>query len=192
MGQQGGIAVSDMEQPISIGFFAKLTKYVDNMTTFIMRFFKWNAALLMALIVFEVTMRYIFKAPTFWGLDVQTYISAGGRVIGFGYAFLMHSHITMDIFTVKLSFRKSKALELFNYLIFGIPLMTAITWVTLERGVYALQHNEKFYTVWRPATWPVIMFVVASYALMMVQILAEIIKDIISLRNGSDVWLKHR
>ncbi len=173
-------------------FFGKLTKYFDNVTIFVMETFEWNAPILMFLITYDVILRYIFNSPTVWGLDVQTYISAGGRVIGFGYASLVHSHVTMDIFTVNLNWRKSKALELINYLLFNVPLLFALVWVTLTRGLYSLRVHERYYSVWRPPLSPIILFVVGAYVLMTMQILSEIIKDIISLQKGSDAWVKQR
>lgn len=173
-------------------FFSKLTKYLDNVTIFVMGTVEWHTVVLMFLIAFEVIMRYLFNAPTLWGLDVQTYISAGGRVIGFGYASLVHSHITMDIFTARMSFGKSKALELISYVIFQLPLLFALVWATLTRGLESLRIHELYYSVWKPPLAPIILFIDGAYVLMTMQIVSEIIKDSISLKKGSDAWLKQR
>ena len=185
-------SLSHAVQPGSSSLFGKLTKYMDDLEVTIMEIFKWNAAILMVLIVFEVTMRYVFRRPTIWGQDVQTYLSAIGRVIGFGYVTMVHAHVTMDIFTHNLPFKKWKALELFNYVVFMLPLLIAITTVTLQRALYAIKIKEQFYSVWRPPTGPLITFIVCAYVLMILQVLIEVIKNLICLRRGSDTWLKDR
>jgi TRAP-type mannitol/chloroaromatic compound transport system permease small subunit len=173
-------------------FFSKLTKWMDNITIFIMKIFRWNSPILMYLIVQEVILRYVFNAPTIWGLDTMTYLSAAGRVIGFGYGCMVHSHVTMDIFTVNLNFKKAKMLETFNYIVYYLPLLIALIVVTLTRGLRALRLNEKLYSVWRPPLAPIVLFIVGAYVLMVMQVLIEIIKNIISLQKGSDAWLKQR
>ena len=173
-------------------FLSRLTKYLDNITLWVRGIFEWNALILMILVNFEVIMRYFFKSPTVWCLDTQMFISAGGRVIAIGYATLTHGHVTMDIFTLNMSFKRSKALELFNYVIFHVPFLIALVWVTLQRGLEALMLGEHYYSVWRPPLSPLILFIVGAYALMVMQVFTEIIKGFISIKKGSDVWLKQR
>jgi len=157
-----------------------------------MKIFRWVGTIIMFLIVYEVTARYIFNEPTKWGNDVQLYLSAAQRCIGIGFATMVHSHITMDIFTTKMSFKKQKVLELFGYIVYHLPLMYALTWATTRRGLQTLVTKEKYYSVWRPYLYPILFFIVGAYILFIMQILAETIKDVISLQKGSDAWLKER
>ena len=99
----------------------------------------------------------------------------------------------MDLFTNKMSFRPAKALELGNYLIFHIPLLSAITWVTLQRGLLALRTGELFYSgTWRPPLSPIILFIVGGYVLLTLQVFTECIKCVIHLQKNSDAWLRKR
>jgi len=157
-----------------------------------MKQFRWLAPIIMFLIVGEVFMRYVFRAPTIWNNDLQLYISAGQRIIGIGYGTMLHNQIVMDIFTAKLSFKKSKAIELFGYLVYHIPLMFALTWVTGARALLTFVQNEKYYSVWRPVLWPVLAFITFAYLLFIMQLFAEIIKCVIHLQRGNDKWLKER
>ncbi len=173
-------------------FFAKLTKYSDSTTIFIMKQFRWVATIIMFLIAAEVFMRYVFREPTIWSFDVQTYLSAGQRCIGLGYAVMLHSQIVMDIFTAKLSFKKSKVLELFGYLVYNLPLMAALIWTNWQRTVLTFGTNEKLYSVWRPPLWPILAFICFAYIVLVMQIFAESIKCVIHLQRGNDAWLKER
>jgi len=157
-----------------------------------MKVFRWLATIIMFLIVMEVAMRYIFRAPTTWNNDIQLYLSAGQRIIGIGYGTMLHNQIIMDIFTAKLSFKQFKALELVHYFVFHLPLMFALTWVTGTRALLTFAQNEKYYSVWRPPLWPVLAFITFAYVLFIMQIFTEIIKDIIGLQKGNDKWLKER
>jgi TRAP-type mannitol/chloroaromatic compound transport system permease small subunit len=172
--------------------FGKLTKYSDNVTIAMMKVFRWLAPIIMFLIVGEVVMRYVFREPTIWNNDLQLYLSAGQRIIGIGYGSMVHMQIVMDIFTAKLSFKQFKALEIGHYIVFHLPLMFALIWVTGARSLQTFVQNEKYYSVWRPVLWPVLAFITFAYVLFVMQLFAEIIKDFISMQRGDDKWLKER
>jgi len=157
-----------------------------------MKVFRWVATIIMLLIVLEVAMRYIFRAPTIWNNDIQLYLSAGQRIIGIGYGTMLHNQIIMDIFTAKLSFKNWKILELVHYFIFHLPLMICLIIVTGQRSLLTFAQNEKYYSTWRPPLWPVLAFITFAYCLFVMQIVCEIIKDFISLQKGNEKWLKQR
>jgi len=172
--------------------FAKLTKYSDDITIFIMKQFRWLATIIMVLITLEVVMRYIFRSPTIWNNDLQVYLSNGQRCIALGFATMAHSHIIMDVFIGKLSFKKSKILDLFGYIVYNLPLMILLTWATWNRGLQTILTNEKYYSTWRPPLWPAFMTMVFAYGLFIMQLFAECIKSVICLQRGNDEWLKQR
>ncbi len=173
-------------------FFAKLTKYADNVSIFNMKIFRWLATIIMFLIAAEVTMRYVFRSPTPWSADVQLYLSAAQRCIGIGFATMVHSHIIMDVFIGKWKWRSLKILDLFGYFFYYIPLMIALEAMTYNRAVKAWIEGEKLYSVWRPVIWPVLFFMVYAYGLFIMQILAEVTKTVIDLQKGDEKWRKAR
>jgi TRAP-type mannitol/chloroaromatic compound transport system permease small subunit len=146
----------------------------------------------MFLIATEVIMRYVFREPTIWNNDVQLYLSAFQRIIGIGYASMLHNQIVMDIFVNNLSFRKSKAIELFGYLVYHLPLVAALIFVTEQRTLLTFSTGEKYYSIWRPLLWPILLLITLAYVFFVVQIFAETTKCVIHLQRGNDAWLKER
>lgn len=168
------------------------TKYADWFCIALMKVFRWLATIIMVLIVLEVCMRYIFRAPTIWNNDMQLYISAVQRIVGIGYGSMVHMQIVMDIFTAKMSFKAFKALEIVHYAIFQLPLMIVLVYVTGARSLLTFGNGEKYYSVWRPPLWPVLTAITISYFLFIIQIFSEIIKDAICIQRGDDKWVKER
>ncbi len=156
----------------------KITGAIDWLTVWMMEWAKYVNAILMLLITFEVIMRYAFSRPTIWGLDLQTFISAVGRMIGIGYAEMLHSHATVDVFTIKMTKRWQKALELIGYLFFFFPVIGALTYAQWNDTLVSWKMHEKINTSWRPPVYPVKTLVVGCYILLLLQGLAETIKDI--------------
>jgi TRAP-type mannitol/chloroaromatic compound transport system permease small subunit len=155
----------------------KITKAIDWLTMWTMEWAKYVNAILMLLITYEVFMRYFVNKPTIWGLDLQTFISAVGRMIGIGYAEMLHSHATVDVITIRLSKKKQKVLELIGYLGFFFPVIGALTWAQWFDTLFSWKTHEKINTSWRPPVYHVKTMVVGCYILLLLQGLAEVIKD---------------
>jgi TRAP-type mannitol/chloroaromatic compound transport system permease small subunit len=171
---------------------AKLTKWLDDLSVWVMRWARWNAVLIMLLINYEVIMRYGFNAPTIWGGDMLTMISGFGRMVGVGYAQLVRAHVIMDIFTSKLSFKKALVSDILNHVVFIIPLLTALIYATTLRTIKSWAFKETMYSQWRPPVYPLNTLLVGCYLLLGLQGISEVIKDVISLQKGSKEWLKDR
>ena len=156
----------------------KLTKGIDWLTVWMMEWAKYINAILMLFIVFEVFMRYVMSAPTIWGMDWQVMLSAFGRMIGIGYAELLHSHATVDIITIRLSKRKQKALELIGYLGFFFPVIGALTYAQWNDTLFSWKVKERVLSSWRPILYPLKTLIVSCYILLLLQGLSEVIKDV--------------
>jgi TRAP-type mannitol/chloroaromatic compound transport system permease small subunit len=142
-----------------------------------MEWAKYVNAILMILITFEVFMRYVLNKPTIWGLDLQTFISAVGRMVGIGYAEMLHSHATVDVITIRLSKKWQKVLELVGYLGFFFPVIGALTWAQWDDMLASWRMHEKINSSWRPPVYHVKVMIVACYVLLLLQGLSETIKD---------------
>jgi TRAP-type mannitol/chloroaromatic compound transport system permease small subunit len=105
---------------------------------------------------------------------------------------MLKAHVIMDVFTAKPDFKKAKISDLINYIVFFFPLILALTYTTLRRALKSYSYNERIYSGWRPIVWPVQFLVVGCYAILLLQGISEIIKDIVSLQKGSDEWIKDR
>lgn len=170
----------------------KMTKWMDTFTIQLMRVARWHIPILMLLIVQEVLLRYVFNRPTIWGGDLATMISALGRMVGIGYATLLNSHIIMDLFTHNLPFRRAMILRLFTNLVFILPLLSALIYVTFKRSLRVFALGEHIYSLWSPQLWPVVGGLVIFYSITLLQYLSETTKAIISIKKGSDEWIKAR
>ncbi len=171
---------------------AKLTKTIDDLQIWLMGWAKYNSAILMALIVYEVIMRYVFKAPTIWNLDIQTMISGVGRMLPVGYTLMLRGHATMDIFTHNLTVKKQRFWDIIHYIFFFLPLIGSLCWVTYFRMLRSWKYKETLYTPWRPAVYPMVTCVVICYLILLITGINEFIKSIISFQKGSEAWLKDR
>lgn len=173
-------------------FFSKISKYIDVAQVKSAWLFKWILFSMMALVVYEVTVRYVFKAPTIWGLDLRAMIYAVTIMVGLSYTLLMRSHVVVDAFTINLSWRTKKYIDIFNFVVFYFPPMGVLVYTMWNLMIQSWQLLERTYTPWAPPVYPLKTLLVIAYANAVLQGISEVIKDIISLKKGSDDWIKER
>jgi TRAP-type C4-dicarboxylate transport system permease small subunit len=49
------------------------------------------------IVTYEIIMRYFFRAPTSWVLEVSTYLSVASVFLAGGYAMTKNAHINVDL-----------------------------------------------------------------------------------------------
>jgi len=76
------------------------------------------AALLLA-ICYDVTVRYVFNAPTAWATELSTYGLVGIAFLGLGHAYLQGAHVRVELLVSRLSAASQRALS------------TAMAWIGL-------------------------------------------------------------
>jgi len=171
---------------------SKVTLVLDNFSEWLNSTFKWVHAVLMFLIVYEVTCRYVFNAPNIWGMEVQMQISAVGRMVGIGYCPLKRSHVRVDVVTVHLSLVKQRIFEIFGILFLGLPSMGLIGYSMYLSAVRSWGIKELSFNPWREPIYPMKAVLTFCYAALIIAIINELIKDIETIRLRGEEWLKDR
>jgi TRAP-type mannitol/chloroaromatic compound transport system permease small subunit len=170
----------------------KITLVIDRFQEFNCEIFKWLSVVIMLLIVFEVTMRYVFGSPTIWGMDVQLQFSAVQRMIAIGYTLLRRGHVRVDLVTVRLPVIKQRAMEVMGYIFFFFPLITALNLTMIKTTVESWQFAERSFSPWRYYVPPMKTLLVFGYTMLWIAGLSELMKDIKSIKLGSEEWIKDR
>jgi TRAP-type mannitol/chloroaromatic compound transport system permease small subunit len=169
-----------------------ITKYIDKFQEILTIPTKWLLAIIMVLILFDVVMRYLFKSPTIWGLDVKSQLYAICIMIGTSYTVLVKGHVTVEAFTMKLSFRWQKIVDIINYILFYEPTMIILTWTMWSLTALAWRLYEGSGSPWNPPVYPLKTILTFSYFDICLQGVSEVLKDIVSLKKGSEDWIKER
>jgi len=104
----------------------------------------WLVAVLIAVILYEVTARYVFNAPTVWGFGILRMLGGAIVVLGWVYAQRHNSHIRVDIFYIHLSACRKALIDVIGTGIFFFPLFGGLivlagesmghTWLGLVGG----------------------------------------------------------
>ncbi len=150
------------------------------------------SVLLMGIIVtYEVVMRYVFRAPTTWVLEISIYLTIGSVFLGGGYALKEKMHINVDVVTRYFSQRTQVLLQVICLLITGI-YCAVLTWFGAEMALKSFRLGEVSPTVLEV---PVVIphsFVPIGGVLILIEVIRQILEGIGELRKtprGEGGWL---
>lgn len=132
---------------------------------------------LIGLVVWEVFLRYVLNQPTTWGMELVSYLFAGYVLLGGGYTLLHRDHVAMDIVYASLSTRWQASLDVFTaafVLIYCYVLMQQ-TWIMASE---ALERGQTANSDWGPPLFPVYVCMPIGAALLLLQAVAKLLRDL--------------
>lgn len=143
----------------------------------------WLIWIVMGLCVFEVITRRIFDSPHIWSYDViNGFYSVHFMLLG-GYTLLKRGHVSVDIFTVRLSQKTQALLQIITYLIFFFPFIIVLFYVGLKSSMQSWALLERT-SVGLPLIMPVIKTTMpVAAALLFIQGIPELARSFASFRK---------
>lgn len=137
---------------------------------------------LMALMAYEVALRYVFKAPTAWSYDLSTMTMGATFVLAIGYTLATNAHVRVDILKPLLGRRGPRVVDLVGHAVVMLPLLLWLTWSLWENFYAALVSQERSgASAWNPLVWPFRAVLLAGVAVWTLQTIAEIAKAALAL-----------
>lgn len=134
-------------------------------------------------VVYEVVSRYVFDAPTIWGMELTTYLCMACYFLGAPYALLRDAHIKIDLLYVKWSPRTRAIVDCVMSPIFFVSI-AAMTWVSAEWTLQAFVNRVTTGSSWGPVVWPVRALIPLSGVLLLLQGLAKFVRDVEVIRRS--------
>lgn len=158
--------------------------FVDGLNDWLGRILAYLVLLMFLLVIKEVVRRYLFNAPTVWGQEltqltfgVYVFLS-GGHILRWG------GHVNVDIIYSKFKVRTRALLDILTSIMFFLFCGMLLYY----GGVFALEsmaYWEHSISAWGPPIWPVKLMIPAGAALLLLQGIAKLIRDIYILVTGS-------
>lgn len=151
---------------------------------------RWVILILIVIITYEVMMRYVFNAPTFWQFEVSSMLEAIFACIGFGYLHYHRGHVRVDVAYGKFSPRTKLIIDIIFTLIFFFPLYFMLTYIFIKDALFAYEIKETtMRTYWYPITWPYKTLVALGFSLLCLQGIGTFLRDIAALiKGGKEPW----
>ncbi len=156
---------------------ARVARALDAVTRVTGMAIAWLIVPMVLSLVWEVTARYLFNAPTTWAYDMTFMLYGTFFMVGSAWTLQRGGHIRTDSFYANWTKRTRARVDLACYLIFFFPALAIFAWLGWEYFWKSFQQNERIVTSpWLPIVWPFKFMMPASAVLLLLQGISECIK----------------
>jgi len=127
---------------------------------------------------YEVIARFVFNSPTNWVHESMFLMYGMQYMLCGAYAYREDQHVRVDVFYVKLSPRGKAIADIITSVFFFIFMVTLL-WTGARFALDAVNNQEVSFTEWGVQYWVVKLTMPIGAALMILQGLSKLIKDIV-------------
>ena len=160
----------------------KFVQFVDKLNGLVGGFAAWLVIPLMLVVLFEVTARRFFNAPTTWAYDTLWMLYSMNFLLGGAFTLLRKGHIRIDIIQDTFSPRVKL---IFDTLIYGIVFLVPCVILTWSSANYAWESwsmGENLSTTsWIFPAGPIKSILPLAFFLLGLQSVGEIVRNLNAL-----------
>ncbi len=139
---------------------------------------------LLGVVIYEVIMRYGFNAPTTWGFEATAFLYGMHYMFGISYTDVKKGHVQVDIFTSLAPKKIQAALGALTTLVLFLPVMICMTIASTKYAISSVQGLERNPTSWAPIIYPFKIVMALCFAMLLLQGIANLIRDLQVLFNN--------
>jgi TRAP-type mannitol/chloroaromatic compound transport system permease small subunit len=139
--------------------------------------------------------RYALDLSSNAWLEVQWYLFAAVVMLGASYTLFRNEHVRVDLFYGWMSERSRLYVDIFGIIVFLLPGMILLTWMTWPFFLDSLMRHEISASPGGLVRWPAKILLPLGFFLLVLQGLSELIKRIALLRGpvqGVDVVTEYQ
>lgn len=130
-----------------------------------------------------------FSVPSLWTLEMAQFAMVAYYILGGPYSLQLGSNVRMDLLYGEWSDRRKAGTDAITVL-FLIFYLAILLWGGIDSTIYSFKYGgERSPTAWRPYLWPIKVIMITGIALMLLQAISELFKDILRL-SGQDMGEK--
>lgn len=136
-------------------------------------------------LIFDAITRNLIKMPVHWAVELTQFTLAAYYFMGGPITLKNNDHVRMDLWYTTLSVRGRAKVDLatIGCLIFYLGVLLA---GSISSLIYAIETNERRFSIWNPSVIPIKSLMVVCLILMLMQAIALVFKNISTLR-GEDL-----
>jgi TRAP-type mannitol/chloroaromatic compound transport system permease small subunit len=157
-----------------------LTDWIDLVNARAGEYVAYWAVISVFVYYYEVAARFVFNSPTNWVHESMFLMFGMQYMISGAYAYREDQHVRVDVFYTKFSTRGKALADIVSSVFFFIFTLTML-WTGWRFAADAIGNHETSFTEWGIQYWPVKLTIPIGAALIVLQGLSKLIKDIMIL-----------
>ena len=163
-------------------FLRAFIRRVDGMNRWIGRLVMYGIFVMMGILLWS-SLSKTFLLPSLWTLEMAQFAMVAYYILGGPYSIQLGSNVRMDLLYGEWSTRRKAQVDAITVL-FLMFYLGVLLWGGIDSTIYSFKYGgERSPTAWRPYLWPIKVIMCTGLALMLLQMLSELAKDILRLRG---------
>jgi len=154
---------------------------VEAINIWLGRIVMYGIFVLIAILLWSSVSKTFF-VPSLWTLEMAQFALVTYYILGGPYCLQRGSDVRMDLLYSTWTDRQRAWVDAFTVL-FLIFFLGVLLYGAVDSTIYALDYDERSYSSWRPYMWPIKIIICIGLALMLLQAIAELFKDIAKIKG---------
>ena len=156
---------------------------IDALSLWVARIASVIVAVWIPITIYDVVMRYFFRAPTEWAYELSGLLFGPFWLLAGAYVLSQGAHVNLELFYEKFSPRTRAIVDLVCYLLFFFYCGMILTggW---DHFWLAYSKNQHTSSVWHPHLAPFWLMIPVGAGLILLQGVAKYIRDIYTAVTG--------
>lgn len=163
----------------------KALKFIDALSEWTGKAVSFFIILLALLVGFEVIARYVFQSPTIWASELSIMIFGTSIIIGGAFTLLENGHVNMDIIHTRLPIRIRALVDIITSIL-AFAFAIVLLWKGGASAMKSIKAWEHASTLWAPPLYPFRLMLPLGALLLLLQLGAKFIRDVIMLFKGPE------
>ena len=164
-------------------FLLSLSRHIDHLNQAIGRASTWLILLMVLISTGNAIVRKTFNMSSNSLLEIQWSLFAAVFLLAAAYTLLKNEHVRIDVLSSRLSLRAQAWIDIFGTLFFLLPLCALLLYHAWPFFLESFESQEWSSNPGGLILWPAKALIPASFALLGLQALSELIKRIGFLRG---------
>ncbi len=164
------------------GFIRLYVRYVDKLSTTLGRLVMYLVLAMMAILLYSSVSRSLLDIHHLWIIELAQFVMTAYYLLGGAYSMQLDAHVRMDVLYEKWTPKRRAFVDsitsfcLLFYLVY-------LLYGGFSSTQYALETGQKNYSAWAPPMAPIKIIMTIGIAIMLLQAISTLIKDIAKARG---------
>ncbi|MBX6327328.1 MAG: TRAP transporter small permease subunit [Pseudolabrys sp.] len=176
------VPAGTQEDP-TLGLHTRVTDAIEWVNIKVGEFVAFWALISVFVYYYEVIARFAFNSPTNWVHESMFLMYGMQYMLSGAFAYQCDQHVRVDVFYAKFSPRGKAIADIVTSVFFFIFILTML-WTGSKFALDAINNMEVSFTEWGVQYWPVKLMIPIGAALMALQGVAKLIKDVVFVLRG--------
>lgn len=168
----------------TLAVHTRITDKIEWLNIRVGEFVAYWAVISVFVYYYEVIARFLFNSPTNWVHESMFLMFGMQYMLAGAYAYREDQHVRVDVFYARFSPRGKAIADIVTSVFFFIFAITML-WTGARFALDAIGNHEVSFTEWGVQYWPVKLAIPIGAALIVLQGLSKLMKDIYFLRQGT-------